>query len=97
MFRHCVLMQFDEAATAMQRAGAVEGIQQLRDSVPGVLALAVGPDAGLGEGNFDLAVVADFENSDAYEVYASHPAHLEMLAEVVRPILAERAAVQFEI
>jgi hypothetical protein len=97
MFRHCVLMKFETDATDSQRATALDRIRALSDIIPEVLSLAVGTDAGLREGNFDLAVVADFENPEMYEIYASHPAHLEMLSTVVKPILAHRAAVQYEI
>lgn len=96
MFRHCVLMRFEITASAAQRAAATDAILSLSDSIPEVQALTVGDDAGLREGNFDLAVVADFKDQAAYAIYASHPAHLEMLAEAVIPILSERAAVQFE-
>jgi len=90
-------MRFTTDATDVQRAGALEGIRALPDAIPEVQALRAGPDAGLGEGNFDLAVVADFESADAYGIYAKHPAHLEMLAALVKPILADRAAVQYEL
>ena len=97
MFRHCVLMRFAAEATAAQKTAALEGIRSLPDLIPEVRELAVGPDAGLREGNFDLAVVADFDDEAAYAIYAAHPAHVDMLSEVVAPILSERAAVQYRI
>lgn len=89
-------MRWDGHATAEQKAAAIAGIEGLTGSIPEIGSLAVGPDAGLRDDNFDLAAVVDFEDRAAYEVYASHPGHLEMLAELVRPILAERVAVQYE-
>jgi hypothetical protein len=90
------MMRFDGQATDAQKAAAVAGIRGLPDSIPEIRSLTVGVDARLREDNFDLAAVADFDSRADYEVYASHPAHIDMLAEVVRPILAERAAVQYE-
>jgi hypothetical protein len=49
------------------------------------------------EGNFDLAIVADFDDVDAYLVYRDHPDHVSLFNERIRPILADRAAVQHEI
>ena len=46
-------------------------------------------------GNFDLAVVADFDDEAGYRVYATNPEHLTVIAERIRPILADRAAVQY--
>ena len=48
-------------------------------------------------GNFDLAVVADCDDVAGYRAYATHPAHLAVIAERIRPILADRAAVQYEV
>ena len=44
----------------------------------------------------DLAVVALFDSSADYEVYASHPAHLELIKLAIAPLLAPggRSAVQ---
>lgn len=89
-------MRWNGDASSEQKAAAIAGIEGLTDSIPEIRSLAVGPDAGLRDDNFDLAAVVDFEDRAAYEVYSSHPGHLDMLAELVRPILAERVAVQYE-
>ena len=89
-------MRWNGDASSEQKAAAIAGIEGLPDSIPEIRSLAVGPDAGLRDDNFDLAAVVDFEDRAAYEIYASHPGHLDMLAELVRPILAERVAVQYE-
>ena len=44
--------------------------------------------------NADYAVVADFDDAEAYAVYASHPAHQDVLVGLLRPMLAERLSVQ---
>jgi hypothetical protein len=47
-------------------------------------------------GNFDFAVVADFENAESYRAYRDHPAHRAVIAECIAPIRADRASVQYE-
>ncbi len=54
----------------------------------------VGSDAGLDGGNYDLAIVADFDDIESYRTYRDHPAHRKVIDERIRPILADRAAVQ---
>ena len=56
--------------------------------------LLLGTDAHVNEGNYDLVVVADFDDVDGYIVYRDHPDHQAVIREHVAPILAERAAIQ---
>ena len=39
----------------------------------------VGLDAGLNPGNYQFAVVADFDNVEDYLVYRDHPVHREII------------------
>ena len=54
-------------------------------------------DAGLVEGNWDASVVADFDDAEGWRTYTADPEHQRIIAELIRPILAERAAVQLEL
>ena len=56
----------------------------------------IGPDAGVNTGNADFAVVAEFDDEAGYLVYRDDPEHRRIITEYLRPILAGRAAVQFE-
>jgi hypothetical protein len=58
--------------------------------------LVVADDAGLSEGNADTVLIADFPDVAAYSRYAQDPVHLAVLAEHVRPWLAQRSAVQYQ-
>jgi hypothetical protein len=51
----------------------------------------------LGGGNEDFALVADFDDADAYRRYAEHPAHRHLIATLLMPLLGTRHAVQFTI
>ena len=52
----------------------------------------MGPDAGINEGNYDFAVVADFDDADGYLGYRDHPAHRAVVDKHITPIVATRAA-----
>jgi len=57
----------------------------------------VAPDAGLVEGNAHTILVADFPDAETFRSYATDPTHLAVIAEHVRPYLAARSAVQYEL
>ena len=81
--------------------GEVEKITAALSSLPGVIptvrSYRYGPDVGAGgAGNYDYAVAATFDDIDGWREYDEHAEHNRVRAEVIRPWIAERAAVQFE-
>ena len=95
MFRHVVLLRWLPDATAEQRGAVEEGLAALPSRIPEIRGYTLGADARLDDGNFDLVVVADFDDVDGYLVYRDHPDHVAVITERIRPILADRAAVQY--
>ena len=95
MLRHVVCFTWADTATPDEIDAVAAGLRALPALIPEVRAYWVGSDAGLVDGNADLAVVADFDDVDAWRAYLAHPAHQAVLVERIRPILASRAAVQF--
>jgi len=94
MFRHVVLLRWSSDATREQRAAVETGLAELPGRIPEIRSYTVGSDAHVNQGNYDLVVVADFDDVDAYLVYRDHPDHQAVIRERIAPILAERAAVQ---
>ena len=97
MLRHVVLFTWTAGTSPSTREATLAALRRLPEEVGGMTAFAVGPDAGLVEGNVDAALVADFPDAAAYRAYATDPRHLEVIAEHVRPHLAARSAVQYEV
>ncbi|MFC4590699.1 Dabb family protein [Sphaerisporangium corydalis] len=95
MFRHIVLLAWVAEATEEQKAAVEAGLKELPGVIPELLRYEIGPDAGVSPGNFDFAVVADFASVEDYMVYRDHPTHLGVIADVIRPILANRVAAQY--
>jgi hypothetical protein len=75
----------------------IEELRALSPLLTGLRGYHVGPDVGVIEGNFDFAVVADFENLESYLGYRNHPAHRAVVEQVTTPITRERVSVQYEI
>ncbi len=93
-FRHVVMFRWNDAADDAGRQAVADALAGLPAQIPELLDYRFGPDAGLAEGNWDFAVVADFADQSGYEVYRDHPAHHAVIADRIRPLVAERAAVQ---
>ncbi len=96
MFRHIVLFKFGADATLAQKAAFEDGLARLPAAIPVIRGFVYGPDAGAEQGNFDVALVADFDSCEDFLVYQRHPAHLEFVTRFVRPIAEARTAVQHE-
>jgi hypothetical protein len=96
MIRHVVTFTWKPTAGEEQVAAAITALRGLRNEVRGMSFLAVGEDAGLSDGNASAVLIADFPDVEAFYRYVQDPVHLSVVAEFVRPILAARAAVQYQ-
>ena len=97
MLRHVVLFTLTEDTDPATRDATVAALRRLPEDVGGMTSFAVGPDAGLVEGNAHTALVADFPDAASFRAYAADPRHLAVIAEHVKPNLASRTAVQYEV
>lgn len=95
MLRHVVLMRWKAGTSDAQKQAVREGLATLPAAIPEIRSYQFGDDAAIVEGNFEFAVVADFENASDFQTYATHDAHQRLISEHIRPILQERAAVQY--
>jgi hypothetical protein len=97
MIRHCVLLRFVDEAEPEQRQAVVDALAELPGCIDAIGRYQFGLDAGLADGNWDLGVTADFADAAAYAVYSGHPDHIRVITDHIKPILADRVAVQFEL
>ena len=97
MFRHVVMFRWSAVADPAAVTRAFEELARLPGLVPSLSHLSVGGDAHLAAGNFDAVVVADFDDADGYLAYADHPEHVRVISDHLRPLIAERVAVQYAI
>jgi hypothetical protein len=97
MIRHVVLFAWIPDATDRQKHQVAEELRALPPLMTGLRSFHVGPDAGIVEGTFDFALVADFDDAESYLAYRNHPAHRAVVEQVINPVAKERVAVQYEI
>ncbi len=93
MIRNVVLGRLHPEADEEQLAGALEGVRGLR--IEGMLEVRVGRDAGLRDGNWDYAIVADFADEDAYRRYDTDEEHNRLRREHFAVLSVEIARLQF--
>ncbi len=99
MIRHVVswkLAATDDDVRAEQAATIAHGLQSLPASIPEILSLEVGTNVLNPGANFDLVLIADYEDADALARYVAHPEH-EKVASYIRSVVADRSAVDFDV
>jgi hypothetical protein len=94
--RHVVMFRFGDGTTGDQVQALADGLDRMPAAVGTTVHYHHGRDAGITEGAYDYVVVGDFATVDDYLTYRNHPDHQALIRDLVRPILAERASIQFE-
>jgi hypothetical protein len=96
MIRHVVMFRWTPETTEEQKRRVAAELSRLPALLPVLRAYRMGADLGINEGNFEWAAVADFDDLEGYLTYRDNPEHRAIIAEFIRPIIAERAAIQYE-
>ena len=73
-----------------------EGLEGLKGKVPGIVEIKVEIN-GLASSNADLMLDSTFENEDALKGYSTHPEHVKVATEKVRPFTKIRSCFDFEV
>ena len=95
MLRHVVLMRWKPGTSDAEKQAVHEGLAALPAAIPEIRSYQFGDDLAIAAGNYAFAIVADFENAADFQTYAAHDLHQKLIAEHIRPILQDRAAVQY--
>jgi hypothetical protein len=97
--RHVVLFRFVDGVDDDRVDALAAGLDRMPEATGVVKAdrYEHGRALGLNPGSWDYAVVAEFESAEAYAAYRDHPEHQALIRDLLRPIVAERCSVQFEL
>ena len=93
--RHLVLLRFHPDTEAAQVEAVTAALRTLPGQIPALAAYLVGPDLAISDGTYDFGIAADFASQGDYETYRDHPAHQAVIGDLIAPLVAERAAVQY--
>ena len=92
MIRNVVMVKLHPGHDPAELRAIQEGFRSL--NCPGTLAYTVGSDAGLREGNWSFAIVADFTDEASYRSYDADSEHNRLRARLA-PMAEAVARVQF--
>jgi hypothetical protein len=101
MVKHVILwtlnpeLSEDEKKTV--KAGIKEGLEGLVGKVPGLIDVKVNVDGRLESSNADVMLDSTLESEAALKAYATHPAHVAVADNKVRPYTVQRSCLDFEI
>lgn len=96
MFNHVGHLTLAPDTTDAQVEGILTGLLGLPGQVDGLVEAQVVRDAGLGDGNATLRFQMRFESEGAWRAYGSHPAHVAVVTDHIKPVLAGKAFVQYD-
>lgn len=101
MFVHIVLFRLHErtADGKTKHENALElkrRFEAMSGLVPGLLRCDVGIDVLHGTESVDIALYTEFESRAAYEAYAIHQAHQEVVG-FLKNVRTERRAIDYEL
>ena len=97
MVKHIILWKLkDEYNTQEVKNGIKVGLEGLLGKIPGLLEIKVYTEK-LESSNVDVMLDSTFVDEQALKTYASHPAHVKVADNRVRPFTKTRACMDFEV
>ena len=100
MVKHIIIWTLKEEYSEQEKTdikrGIKEGLEGLKDKVPGIEDIKVYID-GLASSNADLMLDSTFTDEEALKGYAVHPEHVAVANGKVRPFTKTRSCFDFEV
>ena len=98
MVKHVIIWtlkaEYTDAEKAQIKKGIKEGLEGLKNKVPGIVEIKVYTDR-LRSSNTDLILDSTFTDEAALAGYTVHPAHMEVATTKVRPYTAVRSCFDY--
>lgn len=100
MIKHIVMWKVKENVEGISREQNIRRMQALLETLPGLIPeiqlFEVGQALETKNASFDLVLYSSFASPKDLKHYLDHPEH-QKVAEFVRAVTAERAAMDYEI
>lgn len=97
--RHVVAWKLNAADPATRQSHTqqiADALKSLLPIIPEIQSMEVGSNKLFPKDNFDMVLIADYADADALNIYVEHPEHRKV-AGFIRPLVRERACVDFEL
>ncbi len=96
MFRHVVMFEWNDGVADADIEAMGAALDALVATVPEVVEYRHGADLGITDGNFDYVIVGEYASVEDYVTYRDHHEHQRIIAEMIKPKVKSRAAVQYD-
>lgn len=100
MVKHVILWKLREEYSGAEidriKKGIKEGLEGLMGQIPGMIAISVITEP-LASSNCDVMLDSAFESEEALRGYSTHPAHVAVANEKVRPFTATRICMDYSV
>lgn len=100
MVKHVILWTLKEEYSIEEKDNIKkeikEGLEGLKGQIPGLIEIRVNT-CPLASSNCDLMLDSSFESADALLGYSTHPAHVAVANQKVRPFTSSRVCMDYEI
>ena len=97
MFRHTIMWKIIESP--LEKKDTCEKIKNLlvglNGKIPGLINIEVGINTLNAENVFDIILINDFENKEAYAAYSQHPEHAQIVP-FFKTLKLSRSIVDYE-
>ncbi len=97
MLRHIITWKLaaEDTATKLESSATIAtALQGLVPLIPEIRSLTVASNVVSLDTNWDLVLVADYDDEEALRTYIEHPEHQRVVG-IIRPLVAQRSAVDF--
>lgn len=99
MVKHIILWKIKDEKTEeekqMIKKGVKEGLEGLMGKISGLLEIHVQIDS-LTSSNADIMLDSTFEDEEALKTYVTHPEHVKVADNNVRPFMEVRMCMDYE-
>ncbi len=100
MVKHVIIWNLKEGYSAEEKEtikkGIKESIESLNGKIPGLINVSVNVNP-LPSSSGEVILDSSFESEEALKAYAIHPEHVEVANTKVRPFVASRACMDYEV
>lgn len=96
MIEHIVLFKWKEGTASSEIAAVMSGLKSLKHKIPEIVDLTCGENFCHRSQGFEYALIVRFRNRKDLELYQPHPAHTEVVQNLIQPILGDILAVDYE-
>ncbi len=95
MIRHVALFKWQPEVSHAQIEAVEEALGTMAGRVATIRDYRFGRDVGLADGNYDFAVVADFDDADGFRAYATDDEHRRVIVDHIQPLVDTVVRIQF--